>query len=329
MKKKIFAFLIAATFICCAFFFNGGVAYAAEGYKVYLGGLPAGFNMQTRGAYIAGLSDVITEDGIKSPSKDAGLKCGDVIYYIENTEVNSAKDVERVISLTSGEITVEYSRCGNAYTTEITPAKDLQGDKKLGIFIRDDISGIGTITYIDKDRIATLGHPVLDDNGGLLKITKGEIFGCNITGCVKGERGAPGELRGVIMKNNQIGKIESNTEYGVFGTLNDKFDAQNLKEIEIGEGKMGDAVIYSTVEGDTPQDYSISIIKADNTFSDSRNYVVKITDKRLLKATGGIVQGMSGSPIVQNGKLIGAITHVFINDPTRGFGISINNMLNK
>ncbi|MBQ6727472.1 MAG: SpoIVB peptidase [Clostridia bacterium] len=327
MKRKIVAFLLAVG-CCCACFINTGVAYAGN-RTVLLGGLPAGFNMQTRGAFIAGLSDVITEDGIKSPSKDAGLKAGDVIYYIENTEVNCAKDVERVISLTGGEITVEYSRCGNTYTTEITPVKDLNGDKKLGIFIRDDISGIGTITYIDKDRIATLGHPVLDENGDLLKITTGKIYGCNITGYIRGERGAPGELRGVIMKNDRIGTIDGNTDYGVFGTIDDTFDTENFKEIEVGEGKMGDAVIYTTIDGSSPKEYSISIIKVDNTFSDSKNYVVKITDKELLNSTGGIVQGMSGSPIVQNGKLIGAITHVFINDPTRGFGISINNMLNK
>lgn len=327
MKRKIVAFLLAVG-CCCACFINTGVAYAGN-RTVLLGGLPAGFNMQTRGAFIAGLSDVITEDGIKSPSKDAGLKAGDVIYYIENTEVNCAKDVERVISLTGGEITVEYSRCGNTYTTEITPVKDLNGDKKLGIFIRDDISGIGTITYIDKDRIATLGHPVLDENGDLLKITTGKIYGCNITGYIRGERGAPGELRGVIMKNDRIGTIDGNTDYGVFGTIDDTFDTENFKEIEVGEGKMGDAVIYTTIDGSSPKEYSISIIKVDNTFSDSKNYVVKITDKELLNSTGGIVQGMSGSPIVQNGKLIGAITHVFINDPTRGFGISINNMLDK
>ena len=328
MKRKIIAFLLALGFTCCAFLLNGNVAYA-ESRTVFLGGTPAGFNIQTRGALVAGLSDVITGDGIKSPSKDAGLQIGDVIYYIENTEVNSAKDVERVISLTSGSIKVEYLRCGNVCTAEITPATDLNGDKKLGVFIRDEISGIGTITYIDKDRIATLGHPVLDENGDLLKIIKGKIYACNITGCVKGERGAPGELRGVILKKEEIGVIDSNTEYGVFGTVNDKFDTKNLKKIEIGEGKMGDAVIYTTINGSTPKEYSISIIKADNAFSGNKNYVIKITDKELLNSTGGIVQGMSGSPIVQNGKLVGAITHVFINDPTRGFGISINNMLDK
>ena len=328
MRKKIVAFLLAVGFISCALFFNTNVAYA-DVRTVFLGGAPAGFSMQTKGALIAGLSDVITNDGIKSPSKDAGLKQGDVIYCIENIEVNSAKDVERVVSLTDGALSVEYSRCGNVSTTKITPATDINGGKKLGIFIRDEISGIGTVTYIDNDKIATLGHPVLDENGSLLKIIKGKIFKCNITGCVKGEKGNPGELRGVILKNEEIGKIESNTEYGVFGTLNDIVKDADLKEIEIGEGKMGDAEIYTTIEGRVPKKYSISIIKVDTMFSDSKNYVVKITDKELLSETGGIVQGMSGSPIVQNGKLVGAITHVFINDPTRGFGISINNMLNK
>ncbi len=329
MKKKIVIFLLIAFAVLGAFGVNGNIAFADQGRRVILGGNPAGFYMQTRGAFIAGLSDVITKDGIVSPSKDAGLSAGDVIYYINDLEVNNAADVERVVKLTDSSVEIDYMRCGNSYTTIITPATDLSGEKKLGIFIKDDVSGIGTVTFIAGNKIATLGHPVLDENEKLLQITMGTIYGCNITGYIKGERGTPGELRGVIMKNEEIAKIDKNTENGVFGTLSGNYDLTNKTEIEIGEGKMGDAFIYTTISGREPKRYSVSIVKAENVLTDTKNYVIKITDKELLDTTGGIVQGMSGSPIVQDGKLIGAITHVFINDPTRGFGISINNMLNK
>ncbi len=328
MKKKIVVFLLIA-FTAFNIFGNNGSSALAESRKVILGGDPAGFYMQTRGAFVAGLSDVITENGILSPAKDAGLAQGDVIYYLNGIEVNGASDVERVVNLSDKEINIDYIRCGNSYSTVIIPATDLIGEKKLGIFIKDDVSGIGTVTFIDGIKIATLGHPVLNENGELLQILSGTIYSCNITGYVKGERGIPGELRGVIMKSNEIAKIDRNTEYGVFGTLTDSHDLSGRDEIEIGEGKMGDAFIYTTINGKSPKKYSVSIIKADTVLTDTKNYVIKITDKELLEATGGIVQGMSGSPIIQNDKLIGAVTHVFINDPTRGFGISINNMLNK
>lgn len=328
MKKKIVVFLLIICSALCAFGFSGNIA-TAESVKVFLGGMPAGFSMQTRGAFVAGLSDVITNDGIKSPAKDAGLTQGDIILYINDIEINNAVDIERVLKLSDKEIDVEYKRCDNTYNVLLVPAIDLSGEKKLGIFIKDDINGIGTVTFVDNKKIATLGHPVLDGNDGLLQIKSGTIFSCNITGYIKGERGKPGELRGVILRNEEIGTIDRNTEYGVFGTINDNFDTSNMTQIEIGEGKMGDAFIYTTISGKTPKKYTVSIVKADNLLADTKNYVVKITDKELLESTGGIVQGMSGSPIVQDGKLVGAITHVFINDPTRGFGISINNMLNK
>ena len=331
MKKKIVTFLlIVFSVLSVLSFSNFNTNFAfAESQKVLLGGAPAGFSMQTRGAFIAGLSDVMTNDGIVSPAKDAGLQQGDTIYYINDTEVNNAADIENALKSSNDEIEIDYYRCGNSYTALLKPATDLNGCKKLGIFIRDDVSGIGTITFIDDNNIATLGHPVLDENDGLLKIMSGKIYSCNITGYIKGERGDPGELRGVVLKNEELGVIEKNTEYGVFGKTVSDFNKGLFKEIEIGEGKIGDAEIYTTISGKEPEKYTVSIVKADTLLSDTKNFVVKITDKKLLESTGGIVQGMSGSPIVQNGKLIGAITHVFINDPTRGFGISINNMINK
>ena len=331
MKRKKLIFLTLFIAVFCSVFcgFNTTKAYADDSKTVLLGGIPAGFNIETRGAFVAGLTDVITEDGVKSPSKDAGLNAGDVIYFINDIEVNNAKDIENALKTEKNTVEVEFNRCGNSFTVFIELAVDLSGDKKLGVFIRDDVSGIGTVTFIDGNKIATLGHPVIGEDEKLLSIKQGKIFGCNITGYIKGERGTPGELRGVILKNNEIATIDRNTECGIYGTLTSGFDSKNLPEIEIGEGKMGDAYIYTTINGTAPEKYSISIVKVDNLLSDTKNYVIKITDKRLLDTTGGIVQGMSGSPIVQDGKLVGAVTHVFISDPTRGFGISINNMINK
>ncbi len=294
--------------------------------KLYLGGMPAGFSIQTRGANIVGLCDVVSNDGVKSPSKDADIRIGDVILSIDNTEINCASDIENAIN-NKTEVVLLINRCGEKLIKNIKPAKDSSGKSKLGVFVKDDVCGIGTITFIKGDSFASLGHPVINDDGNIANIINGNIFKCNISGCVKGERGKPGELKGMFLKTNSIGSIEKNTERGVYGKISQSFDKSKLLEIATGEATMGDATIFTTVKGSEPKKYNISIIKIDNE-NGCKNFVIKITDKNLLQITNGIVQGMSGSPIVQNGKLIGAVTHVFINDPTRGFGISINNMLN-
>ncbi len=298
----------------------------ANSETIYLGGIPAGFSLNTRGATVVGLCDVITNDGLVSPSKNSGINVGDIILYIDDNEINNAFDIEKSLSNANSKI-ITISRENELLIKTITPAIDMSGNNKLGVFVRDDVSGIGTITFIKGNRFASLGHPVLDDNGNLLEIIGGNLYSCNITGCVKGERGKAGELRGVFVRNNFVAKIEKNLQVGVFGKINNDFDKENLTKIDIGQAKMGDATIYSTIEGKTPKQYNISIIKVDNNV-ETKNFVVKITDEELISKTGGIVQGMSGSPIVQNGKLVGAVTHVFINDPTRGFGISIENMIN-
>ncbi len=293
--------------------------------KIYLGGMPAGFSLNTRGATVVGLCDVVTDKGLESPSKDAGICVGDVILFIDEFEINNAFDIENAL-LSDGTKIVTLVRNEQTILENIKPSKDLTGKNKLGIFVRDEVSGIGTITFIKGDRFASLGHPVLDDNGELLKITGGNLFNCSINGCVKGERGKAGELRGVFLRNNAIASIEKNLNVGVFGNIKSSFNTDDLVEIDIGQAKMGNASIFSTIDGKQPKEYSISIVKVDNNL-DTKNFVIKITDNELISNTGGIVQGMSGSPIVQNGKLVGAVTHVFINDPTRGFGVAIGNML--
>lgn len=322
MKKKFYFISIILSFFL---FLNINYTLVNADYNVYLGGMPAGFTLNTKGAEIVGITDVITENGIISPAKKADILVGDIILNIDDKEVNNVSDIETNIKTDS--IVIKISRKGELLYKSVNPVKDLTGQYKLGVLIRDGVSGIGTITFIKDNKFAALGHPVINDSGKLFEIVGGSAYSCNITGFVKGERGKAGELKGTFLRANSFAKIENNTICGVFGTINDNFNYKNLTKIKTGNATPGDACIYSTIDGSTPKKYNISIVKVDN-YEEYKNFVIKVTDKDLLNKTGGIVQGMSGSPIVQNNKLVGAVTHVFINDPTRGFGININKMLN-
>ncbi len=325
MLKKLFCLILCAFALFCSVGYNQ-IVFADE-EKIYLGGQAVGFSISTEGAYIVGICDVITENGLRSPAKDAGLQSGDVLLSINDRKVNNAKDIEDAV-LSENQVIIGIKRYNEIIFTTLKPAKDVNNRYKLGVYVKDDMSGIGTITFIKGNRFASLGHPILDENDSILSVSSGYIYNCNITGYVKGVKGRPGELRGVIDKKSSLGMVEKNLECGVFGLVKRPKPFTNLKEIKIGKAKMGNAYIYSTISGQTVKKYSISIVKVEEQ-GETKNFVVKITDKELLENTGGIVQGMSGSPIVQDGKLVGAVTHVFINDPTRGFGISIQNMLNR
>lgn len=322
MKRKI-KFLSILLVLLLSFSFNTKVVYADE--IVYLGGMPAGFSLFTRGAEIVSVCDVITEKGLVSPAKEIGLKEGDILLKINQNDINNADDIK--INLDGGEVVLQYKREGQNMIKTIIPAKDINGNYKLGVLVKDNVSGIGTITFIKGDRFASLGHPVVDTNGNSVEICGGELYNCTLTSCVKGERGKAGELRGTFEKIKSVGTIDKNHITGVYGKLNQNFDKNCLSKVSIGSATMGDAYIYTSIDNSSPKMYRISIIKIDETF-ETKNFVVKINDKELLEKTGGIVQGMSGSPIIQNDKLVGAITHVFINDPTRGFGIDVKNMIN-
>ena len=324
MAKKIRIFIL--TLLCFTFsLFQFNVVYADN--TIYLGGMTAGFEMDLRGAYIMGISGVITEKGRISPAENAGLKVGDVILSLDGEAVSDVQSLENIIKDGNTKI-VKYLRNSKENITNIKPAKDALGNYKLGIYIRSALNGIGTITYVSGNSYASLGHPVLSEDGELLPVRSGEIMSCNITGVIKGKRGKAGELRGSFVNNTVIGNIEKNTSTGIYGEINNSFkEKYNLTKIETGTAVMGDAYIYSTVSGGEIKKYDISIIKTDYSNKENKNFVIKIEDEELIDITGGIVQGMSGSPIVQNGKLVGAVTHVFLNDSTRGFGIAIENML--
>ncbi len=332
MRKRIF---FPAVLLLAACFMFGGTTtqVGAEGCEYYLGGMPAGFTLSEGGAEIIGLNEVAGEDGLYSPAEKAGIKAGDCIVAVDDIAVKSIADLNAAMERSCGKkIKLTIKRGGETAEVEITPVKDAKTGKfKIGVLIRDTLTGIGTVTYINKEtlRFGALGHAVATDNLSDLGIADSKVYLCSIVGVNKGVRGKAGELRGLFMNDKPIAKAEKVCASGLYGTFNKDYDFSHLKILEsapISEAKIGKACIYSTVDGVCPQEYQISIVKVDANQKDNKNFVVKITDERLIDETGGIVQGMSGSPIVQNGKLIGAITHVFLNDPTRGYGIGIEKM---
>lgn len=325
MKKRYLQLFLILILSFATIFTTKNTSVLAENVY-YLGGFPAGFELKTRGATVVGLSDVLTDKGVLSPSKDAEIQTNDIILNIDTFEINTAFDIEKSLKDDKEKI-LTIKREQSIININVKPAKDLNGKFKLGILVKNGINGIGTITYIEKDKFASLGHAVYYNNQ-IAQIIGGNIYNCTITDFTKGEISKPGELKGIFIKDKNIGCVLKNARTGIYGTINNNFKCDNLEKIQLGEGKIGQAYIYTTINGNTPQKYQISIVKTDYNDINNKNYVIKVNDKRLLETTGGIVQGMSGSPIVQDGKLIGAVTHVFTNDPTRGFGIFINNMFN-
>ena len=328
MKNKLLkcVLLIISIVTVSAAVVGPRTADAAE-EKVYLGGFAAGFEVSTVGATVIKLTDVVTESGVVSPSKAAGIKEGDVILSVNGVDICGADDVSRGLAK-GGEVVVNIKRNGETYAKNVTPALDLGGKYKLGVILRDGTSGIGTMTYITKDgKFMALGHPISLEDGVPVKVGGGKIFRCSIFGVNKAEKGKAGELKGLFITDAPIGKVTGNYGQGIGGVVDGSFDLSVYPQIELGKAEIGKASIVTCVDGVLPKEYSAAIVKSDEGRSD-KNIVIKITDKELIDIAGGIVQGMSGSPIVQDGKLVGAVTHVFVNDPTRGYGISISNMLN-
>ena len=214
----------------------------------------------------------------------------------------------------------------------VNAVKEKQTNRyKIGVLVRESVSGIGTVTYIDKNsgRFGALGHSVVGENNQEMQISDGSVYECSIVGVCKGVRGKAGELRGLFLNDKHFGSAEKLCDCGIFGQICSEFTVDDLTEAVASSAgaRPGNAYIYSTVSGVSPKRYEIEIVKVDKNNRENKNYVIKITDDELIAETGGIVQGMSGSPIMQEGKLVGAVTHVFLNDPTRGYGIDIEQML--
>lgn len=308
--------------------------YAEEKQKVYIGGMSAGFSLSSGGVQIIGLSEVCGENGAYSPAAKAGLKTGDLILSAAGISVKTIQDLNEILSKNKEkELLIVFKRASVEKEITVKPVKEkISGRYKIGVLIRDSLTGIGTVTYIDSVSrcFGALGHAVVGEDRQELGIANGLVYTCSIMGVTKGIRGKAGELRGMFLNEMPIGKAEKICSCGIYGTVDESYQLSNLKTAycaDIKQVKIGKAYIYSTVDGIYPKKYSVEIVKVDKNNKENKNFVIKITDKDLLDETGGIVQGMSGSPIVQDECLIGAVTHVFLNDPTRGFGIDINTML--
>lgn len=308
---------------------------------VYPGGQPVGVKLNIKGVLVVALSDIDGNNGkVPSPAANAGVQIGDSIISINDVEINHAEDVTRFVNIEKiSYITLKIQRKNNSNTLDIkvTPAVDgKDGKRKIGLWVRDSTAGVGTLTFYDdkSKKFAALGHPITDaDTGTVLSVNNGVIVSSNIISIKKGTRGNPGELRGLFMDEDKVkGQILKNTECGIFGNgnkslVNNKFN----KPMKIGmrnEIREGKAQILTTINGVEPELFEIEIQKLlPQSTSGSKSMVIKITDSKLLDKTGGIVQGMSGSPIIQNDKIIGAVTHVLINKPDMGYGIYIEWML--
>ena len=291
-----------------------------------------GLRMFTEGVMIVATDSVDSRKGSVNPSKSAGLEIGDVIMLIDGVKIESSAQVDALVATSQGKtLNLGYTRDGNYFTTTITPSYSESEERyKTGLWIRDSAAGIGTMTFYEKSTgfFACLGHAVCDiDTGEVLPLSDGDIVDAVISGCVKGKAGQAGELCGNF-RSNSLGSVFINNSCGVFGYLNSANRSE--KEIPIAlksEIKTGSAQIISTVESGCKAYYDIEIEKLSPDDKNDRNMIIRIKDAELIEKTGGIVQGMSGSPIIQDGRLVGAVTHVFLNDPTRGYGIFAETML--
>ena len=272
---------------------------------------------------------VVAFDDALPVARESGLQIGDEICRIDGCIIESAEDVRRALKSSDGGVDMTVLRGGKERQLHMEPQITADGPK-LGVLLRQGITGIGTVTWYDPetDTFATLGHPVNDGKGNLLKMTRGNAYPAAVVSVQKGKSGAPGQLKGALNTDVLLGKLKCNRAQGVFGTALDAWRGEAIPVAACEEIKTGDAVIRATVSEGEPEDYSVEILKLyPKSRADGRNMLIHVTDPDLLAVTGGIVQGMSGSPIIQDGKLIGAVTHVLVNDPTRGYGIFIENML--
>ena len=310
--------------------------WADEGRQLIPVGKAVGIKLFAQGVLVVGLSDLTTDQGLASPARACGLQAGDVITHINGTQVSSIEAVQAMLQELQGQamtLTITRNDVSQEITAHAAQSSD-DGQYKLGAWIRDSMAGIGTMTFYDPSTglFGALGHGINDvDTSLLMPLESGSIMYAEVSDVRKGQAGEPGELHGAFQVERDLGSLFANTAGGVFGTLTDTGLADGLDPVPVAarsEVKVGPATILSNIAGDDVEEYTVEIIRVFPAGShDTRELMVKVTDQRLLDATGGIVQGMSGSPILQNGKLVGSVTHVLINDPTQGYGILAETML--
>ena len=299
------------------------------------GGMALGIAMRTEGVLIVGVSEAA--EGV-APAKNAGLQAGDVIVGVDGSTVTTAESLTALLEKSAGKpVHIAYRRAGEARTALLTPFRDeATGAVRLGAWVRDSTAGVGTLSFYDPDtgRYAALGHAITDgDTGSVLTVSEGQVLRADIVAVQKGQKGAPGELKGSFLREGEVlGSIRRNSILGIYGSF-DSPAANPLYPDGLPIGlrsgvHTGPATILSSVDGAGVKEYAIEITRVNQqTAPAPKSMVIRVTDERLLAATGGIVQGMSGSPIIQDGRLIGAVTHVFVSDPTQGYGLYVDWML--
>ncbi len=331
MKK--FVKLLTIT-LSAAIFIQPSHAFAAESAKtVILGGQPFGVKFFNDGVMVIDLESFFSEGKYVCPAKEGGLEVNDVIRQVNETEVRTNEDLQRATHNCAGEpIRLTITRGEKELIKTIRPQKNMAGVYLSGAWVRDSCAGIGTVTYYDPESkcFAALGHGICDnDTQALMPLGSAEVVKANIGSVTKSSTGKAGSLNGYF-SDTTLGDLTKNTDCGVFGTISDsvKLEGRQIELAENDEIRTGEAQVYTTVDGENADCYEVRITKlCDFDSSSNENFVIKITDDRLLSECGGIVQGMSGSPLVQDGKLVGAITHVFLNDPEEGYGVTVQNMV--
>ena len=298
--------------------------------KVIPVGQVAGLKLYTTGVLVVGMSEIKGIDNKKyKPYENTGIQEGDTIVQIENDEITGTKElIQKVNSSKGKELNLKYVRDGKILECAISPVKTSASEFKLGLWVRDSAAGIGTMTYYEPEtkNFAALGHGITDvDTGKLINISNGQFITTKVLSIIKGEDGAPGKIQGSISEQSNIGTIKKNSIFGIYGVAEDvqkikidpnkKMNVATRNEIELGE-----ATILCSLDDEKTKEYKIQIEKIYlNNNYDNKSMLIKVTDKELIEKTGGIIQGMSGSPVIQNGKFIGAITNVLVNDPTKGY----------
>lgn len=300
--------------------------------KVVQMGNLIGAKLYTSGVLVVGMSEIQGDDQQKhKPYEGSGIEEGDMIVEMDSKKIANTDELVETVNSSKGKvIQIKYVRNDETITTSIQPIKSEDNEYKLGLWVRDAAAGVGTLTFYEPStgKFAALGHGIVDvDTGDIINIANGELVTSNLVAIKKGEKGTPGEIKGSIDSGVTIGNISKNTNFGVFGLVSNKnnLNLNGAKEYEVAlrsEIQTGEAEIICELENGKKEKYKIEISKiyTSNNY-DNKSMMIKITDERLLQKTGGIIQGMSGSPIIQNGKFVGAITNVLVSDPTTGYAI--------
>jgi len=286
-----------------------------------------GLKLYTSGVLVVGLTEV---NGIK-PYENTGIEEGDLIVCVNGIDVTTTEELTECVDKSKGKkLEITYIKDGKEHTTNMTATKTSSNEYKLGLWVRDGVAGVGTISYYEPSTgmFAALGHGIVDvDTEELVTISKGTVVTTNVTEIVKGKEGTPGEIKGTIINGLEVGKVNDNSEFGIYGTLTNlsSLNINNQEQYEVAlrdEIKEGKAEVIINLEDGARKKYEIEITKIyKNNNNDNKSMIIKVTDEELLNLTGGIIQGMSGAPIVQNGKFIGAVTHVLVSDPTTGYAV--------